>query len=37
MSIQSPSEAMQTNTNLGKSLNRKTLGAPYWVCTVNPA
>ena len=37
MSVWSPSEAMQTNTNLGKSLNRKTLGAPYWVHTVNPA
>ena len=36
-SVRSPFEAMQTGTKLGKSLNRKTLGTLYWVCSVNPA
>ena len=37
MFIWSPSEAIQTITNLEKSLNRKTLDALCWVYTVNSA
>ena len=42
MSVQSPFEAMQTGTKLGKSLhrkslNRKTLSALYWAHSVNSA
>ena len=37
MSVQSPPEAMQTITNLRKSLDRKTLDVLYGIHIVNLA